>query len=419
MGMNGEKSTVNAPATHKDFSATGLKIALTHFDLTTESGDPKHMLSIARGLKKLGYEVIVYCAEFKAGSCFPRLNSGLDIRVVSPQAPLGSLRGANGIAGKIFERIKRGSLYNDLVKRMLNKMDRDFDLIISENDPSYKIGFFYKKINPKTKIVWIMHNPPFFHSRKSSFIVDILSRVAALFEKSSAKYYGKAVDSILVFDEHAKQLAEEVGPPVKIVMLPIDVEYFYSSAKRNIVGGKKVGFLSLGALSPARRYEDTILAAAILRKKGYDARVVLICKDYWADRSYRAQFEKFIESSGIKQYIDARFSGSTEEELLRVMKASDIFVLPNDIKLWAIGAFEAMAVGSPLIVSRMTAVVEILHDGIDSLFVDPRRPDQIAEKAEALINDRTLYSRISAAGQKLVQEKLNVGSYIREMLSSV
>ena len=395
-----------------------MKIALTHFDLTTESGDPKHLLLIAQGLKKLGHTVVIYCAEFKAESCFPRLNKDLDIRVVPSPVPLASLRRARGILGKILERVRRIRFSNDLVRRMLNVINKDFDLIICENDRSYKIGFFYKKINKRVKIIWIMHNPPFFHFPKSSLLSNLLSRAVAMLEKISAKYYGTAVDSILVFDESAKRFADEVGPPVKIVRLPIDVDYFSSSVRRG-VSGKRIRFLSLGALSPARRYEDTIAAVAILRKKGYDARAALICKDYWNDRGYRENFEKFIEASRVKDYVDTRFSGSSEEELLHIMQESDLFVLPNNVKLWAIGAFEAMAVGLPLIVSRATSVVDILHDGVDAMFVDALHPDQIAEKAEVLARDSQLYAQISAAGQKLVREQLSAGGYVHDMLHSL
>ncbi len=395
-----------------------MKIALIHFDLTTESGDPKHMLSVARGLKNIGHSVVVYCAEFDAKKCFPRLNNDLDIRAIPPSTPLSSLRGSNGMIKKISNRIRQVFFYNNLIKRVFKKIDKDFDFIICENDQSYKLGFFYKKINQKTKIVWIMHNPPFFHSPKKNIITNSLSYLMSLFEKISAKFYGRFIDWILVFDENARKLAKKVGPPVKVVRLPVDLEYFYFPNRPGIAPQKNINLLSLGALSPARRYEDTISAAVILRAKGYDAHVTLICKDYWNDKNYRQEFEDFIDQSSIKQYIDARFNGTTEKELLEIMKASNIFILPNNIKLWAIGAFEAMAVGLPLIVSRETAVIEILHDGVDALFVDAFRPDQIAEKVEALVLDPLLYSKISEVGKKLVKEKLSIESYICEMLAT-
>jgi glycosyltransferase involved in cell wall biosynthesis len=396
-----------------------MNIAITHLDLTTESGDPKHLLSIAQGLKKLGHSVVIYCAEFKPESCFPRLNKGLDVRVVAPRTPLSSLRGAKGVMGKILERMRRFGFSGNFARRMSAAMEQDFDVVIFENDPTYKVGRLYKKVNSRAKMIWIMHNPPFFHSPKKNPIVDTLSKIAAWFEKKSAQRNGRVMDSISVFDEKAKRLADEVGSPVKLVHLPADVDYFYAPVKVRVADNKSVKLISLGALSPTRRFEDTIAAAAILREKGYDARVTLICKDYWADEGYRKEFESFISSSGIAQYVDARFAGSTEEELLAAVRVSDIFVLPNNVQVWAIGACEAMAAGLPLIISRATATAEVLHDAVDALFVDALHPEEIAEKIEMLMRDPKMYAHIAAAGQKLVKETLSVEGYVREMLASV
>ena len=76
-----------------------MKIAITHFNLTTESGDPRMVFLMAQELKKAGHTVVIYCAEFEAAKSFPRLNEGLDIRIVAPMAPLASLRGATGVLG--------------------------------------------------------------------------------------------------------------------------------------------------------------------------------------------------------------------------------------------------------------------------------------------------------------------------------
>ena len=393
-----------------------MKIALTHFNLTTESGDPKMMLSIAQGLKKLGHAVTIYCAEFDSGACFPRLNQGLDVRVVPPKQPLSSVRGATGIMGKILERIRQTKLYDDSAKRIESKLDSDLDFVLCENDYTYKAGAVYKKRNQWAKVIWIMNNPPFFHSKKRNFILDILSRVANLFEKWSAKKYAKYIDWIVVYDENFRRLAGSLGRPVKVLRNPVDVDYFFAPPKGGIRAGEKIQLLSLGALSPNRRFEDTISAVKILRDKGYNAGTVILCKDYWGNKQYRESFENFIKNSGVAGYIDARFQGASEEEYLEAIRTSDVFILPNNVKNWAVGAFEAMAAGLPLVVSRATAVSEILHDGKDALFVNILRPDEIAEKVELLAKDAGLYVRIASAGQELAIKEMSSNSFAKKIL---
>lgn len=393
-----------------------MKIALIHFNLTTESGDPKMVLSIAQGLKKLGHTIILYCAEFDSETCFPRLNRGLDVRVVPPAIPLASLRGATSIFGKVLERIKQTRIYNDLARKIAGKLDRDLDFIICENDYSYKIPSFYKTINPRAKAVWIMNNPPFFHSKKSNLVAELLSRCANIFEKVSAKRHARWIDWIVVYDENFKRLAETLGIPVNVLRNPVDIDYFFSPPKVGIRAGEKIQLLSLGALSPNRRFEDTISAVKILRDNGYNAGAVIICKDYWGNKQYRESFENFIKNSGVAGYIDARFRGATEEEYLEAIRTSDVFVLPNNVKNWAVGAFEAMAAGVPLVVSRATAVSEILHDGKDAFFVNVLRPDEIAEKVELLAKDAGLYVRIASAGQELAIKDMSLNNFTKKIL---
>ena len=392
-----------------------MKIALIHFNLTTESGDPKMVLSIAQNLQKLGHTIVVYTGEFDAEKCFPRLNRGLDIRVVEPEVPLATTRGATGIVGKIKERFRFVRVYNRLVERLVVAMDRDFDYIICENDYSYKIGVHYKKIKPEAKVVWIMNNPPFFHSRKANPLAELLSRTVSVFEKKSAQKYGSGIDWIIVYDAISERLAKAVGRPVKIIPNPIDVDYFFAAPKKGLAE-KKVQLLGVGALSPQRRFEDIIGAVALLREKGYDARSVIICKDFWGNRSYREAFEGFIKSSGVAQYSDVRFGGATEDEYLAAFRTSDVFVLPNDIKIWGVGAFEGMAAGLPLIVSRVTAVADALRDGENALFVDAHRPDLIAAAVEQLAADPALYERIAAAGQTFVTQGMSLRYFIKEIL---
>lgn len=396
-----------------------MKIILTHLNLTTESGDPKMILSIAQSLKKKGHEVVVFCSEFNPRSCFPRFNQGLDVRIVAPKKPLSSVLGAVGLVGKILERVRKISLHNNAAKRIANqiKLEKDIDFIICENDYTYKSGAIYKKKNPKAKVVWIMNNPPFFHSKKKNIFFSILSRVINLFEWFSAKIASSKIDWIVVYDENFHHLVKSLGTPVKILRNPVDVGYFLKTPKEP-QPKIKIQLLSLGALSPNRRFEDTISAASILRSKGYKASVVIICKDYWGDKLYRKNFENFIKSLDAENYVKALFEGASEDEYLKLIHSSDVFVLPNNVKNWAVGAFEAMAAGLPLIVSRATAVADVLIDGENALFVDSLQPEQIAQKIEILINKPALYKKIALQGQEFVKEEMGLDKFINEILIS-
>lgn len=396
-----------------------MKIALIHLNLATESGDPRMVFLMAQEFRKAGHTVVIYCAEFDAQASFPRLNHGLDVRVIAPAAPLSSVRGAIGIAAKLKERVKQIRLSNDWVKRVEGVIEKDFDYLVCENDYSYKLGRFYKKIRPEVQVVWIMNNPPFFHSRKDTLPAELFSRGIAFFEKMSARRYASGIDRIIVYSEELKKIAGAVGRPVRIIYNPVDLDRFFAHVKQGIGAGKPIRLLGVGALSPQRRFEDILSAGAILRKRGYDARVTLICKDYWGNGRYRNEFESFAKTLGAGDFADIHFEGANEEDYLAAMRNNDIFVLPNNIRIWGVGAFEAMAAGLPLIVSRVTAVAEILLDGVNALLVDALQPEQIADQVEKLAKDPKFYFAVASAGQKLVTTEMAPENFAREILKSI
>lgn len=391
-----------------------MKIALIHLNLSTESGDPRMFFSIVQGLRRLGHEVIVYTAEFDRDNCFPNLNRDLDIRVVPPRSPLEPAIGTvHGLIGRIVERIRRNRVRTDAARRIGAVLPNDLDILVCQNDQSYYLGRTYRRRNPRARIVWIMNNPPFYSAPKTSFLVKIASIMISLWEKAKVRYYLQGIDVVVVHDKERKKMIGALGVSAALLPIPVDFEAFYQPVKvRQLL--KSVTLLSVGALSPPRKFEDTIRAGMFLRRKGYDARVIVVCKDFWNDRGYRETLLRITEEASMTPYVDFKFEGVSEEGLRLVYRASDVFVFPQHINIWGMSAFEAMAAGLPLIVSRATSVVEVLRDGHNAFFVDPGQPEEIAAKVELLVGDPRLYDRIAREGQSFVKNNLSWDKYVRD-----
>lgn len=391
-----------------------MKLAFLHLYLATASGDPRMILSIAKEFKSQGHEVKVYCSEFNP-LFLTDLHRDLNIKVVPPRASLRLALGASSFFGKIAERIRRTKLYTDAAYRIADKLDKDFDFIFCENDYTYKAGARYKKFNSRAKVVWIMNNPPFYHSPKNNFLVNIISQCAAVYEAVVAKKFVKLIDWVVVYDKKNKADAEILGFKTKLIGNPLDFDYFYAPVKK-LTPGQPIKILAVGALSPLRRFEDVVAAIAILRKKDFNVRAIIVCKDYWSDKKYRESFTSFIENSGVREYIDVRFDGVEEEEIMQMLQESQVSVVTNIAKVWIATACEAMAAGLPLILTKTTSLADVLSDGENALFVDPQHPEQIAEKMEMLIRDPGLYTNIALAGQRYVKENLSFSKFTQEII---
>ncbi|MGB9680494.1 MAG: glycosyltransferase family 4 protein, partial [Thermoanaerobacteraceae bacterium] len=75
-------------------------------------------------------------------------------------------------------------------------------------------------------------------------------------------------------------------------------------------------------------------------------------------------------------------------EMLYLYNNADIFVYPSIYEGFGIPPLEAMACGSPVVVSNVTSLPEVVGDA--ALLVDPFNVDDIANKIYKVISDRNL-----------------------------
>jgi glycosyltransferase involved in cell wall biosynthesis len=101
-----------------------------------------------------------------------------------------------------------------------------------------------------------------------------------------------------------------------------------------------------------------------------------------------------------------RFVGwHTQEELPRLLRAADVFVFPT-IAQEALGrtAVEAMAVGRPVVASRIGGLPKTVAEGSTGLLCEPGDPADLAQKIEILLNDPLLRERMGLAGRRRFEE---------------
>lgn len=391
---------------------------MVHLNLAHPGGDPRMFFSIADSLRKVGHEVVVYTAE-NDPKFFPELQKGFEINVIPPPEPFSPILGGGGILKKVVNRWKRTRLQEEAVRRIQKKIRTDFDVLICQNDYSYSLGVWYKAQNPRAKTIWIMNNVPYYRSPKAGLVFNFLSWAASLIEWRRARKYIDGIDLVVVHDEERKKLAERLGVPVELLRIPIDFVGFYSPVRVVPEGAKKVVILGVGSLSPARKFEDIISAGAVLRERGYDVQVILICKDFWHDVAYKSFLLKKTEELGMKGAVEFWFNGATEEELRGAQKRANVFVFPTHINIWNMSSFEAMAAGLPLVLSRASSVTEVLRDGKDALFFEPGRPQDAADKIEDLISKPAFYENIASAGQEFVEKNLTWEGYARNFVEQL
>ena len=108
---------------------------------------------------------------------------------------------------------------------------------------------------------------------------------------------------------------------------------------------------------------------------------------------------EFIENLGLSRNVT--FSGFVaDEEAIRLLKSSKIFVLPSEAEGFGLVVVEAMAAGLPCVLSNLPALKENFRS--TAVFVEP---DDVAGWAEAILNllgDTNKCADLSKKGERLV-----------------
>lgn len=90
-----------------------------------------------------------------------------------------------------------------------------------------------------------------------------------------------------------------------------------------------------------------------------------------------------------------------EEDLPIIYAMSKLFIFPSIYEGFGIPPLEAMASGSPVLTSNATALPEVVGDA--GILVNPLDTDEIAEKINVLLTDKSLREGLIAKGIKRVR----------------
>jgi glycosyltransferase involved in cell wall biosynthesis len=396
------------------------KIAIVCFNLGWQTGGPRLIFSLAQEWKKMGHTVVLYTPEFN-GEYFKDSWQGLDIRVVSPPRPFLWEYASSSLWFRIKQKFDQARLYREVSKKIAESMDDDFDMI-NVHDFAYRVAPYYRKKSSKGLMVWTMNDVPFMHLPKKNPLYDILSRAYNRYLDLITRRVAKHIDKGVVLFQKNKAWMDARGIDGHVLWCGVDFNHFFAPAKSFEAPQKSFLLLGVGAFNRYRCYDDIVLAASLLRKEGYDARVLLICKDLWNAQEDKAELLRITKDAQMEPYVDFRFEGIKDDEFRAVYEKSHIFVLtthlppPHDGFSWGLAVLEAMAAGLPAIITNRNNIKEALRDNETALFVDPRSPEQVAQKVKLLMDSPETFYRIAKSGQEFVKNNMTWEEYAKGYL---
>jgi glycosyltransferase involved in cell wall biosynthesis len=177
--------------------------------------------------------------------------------------------------------------------------------------------------------------------------------------------------------------------------------------------------LSVGDLQPRKNQIGLIGAFARLTRMypQFQHKLVLAGKDTW----YANRVRKAARDSGVADRI--HFAGFvSDEDLLPLYNACDVFAFPSFYEGFGLPALEAMACGRAVVCSKTTALPEVVDSA--AILFDPHREDEIARAIADLLLHGELRARMERLGlmraaqfswQKTAQRTLDVFCSVARM----
>lgn len=259
--------------------------------------------------------------------------------------------------------------------------------------------------------------PPFVHGKKVVTIHDMVykafpetmnSKTRILLNLAMNKSMKRA-DAVVTDSEFSRSEIIKYFPQyrdkVEVVPCGVDCDMFKPIQDRSIIEKVKANhnikgkyFLYLGTLEPRKNLTRLVKAYEILSRRKEDCPLLVLAGGKgWL---YDEIFEE-VNKSGLgdkvifTQYIPG-------EEICPLMNGAEAFVFPSLYEGFGMPPLEAMACGTPVIVSGSASLPEVVGDC--GLIVDAYSEESIADAMEKIADNEELRKQLSEKGISRARE---------------
>jgi glycosyltransferase involved in cell wall biosynthesis len=126
----------------------------------------------------------------------------------------------------------------------------------------------------------------------------------------------------------------------------------------------------------------------------------------------RALLEEMSRKLGVADRV--RFLGFVKE-MPELYQSLDLLLLTSHFEGTPLTVLEAMAMGVPVVASRVDGVEEVLEDSRDGILVAPGRRDLFIEGICRVLQDRHLWQRLSRAAQEKARQCYSAEAMVRQV----
>lgn len=211
--------------------------------------------------------------------------------------------------------------------------------------------------------------------------------------------------------------------PHRIVHCGIDLKGFPYSLP--VTGGEHIKIFGVGRMVAKKGFRYLVQALSFLDRTGVKYRAEIA-----GDGPLQEELEIMARSLNLKGELVFLGAISQAEIKSRINQAG-VFVLPSvpsedgDVDGIPVALMEAMALGCPVISTRVSGIPELVQHEETGLLVEPRDAEGLAESLVRVHRDQELAEYLAQRGRKMVEEQFNIEksaeqleSFFRELSAS-
>jgi glycosyltransferase involved in cell wall biosynthesis len=206
---------------------------------------------------------------------------------------------------------------------------------------------------------------------------------------TTIRYALRTADHVVCNSEATRRSAERWVSRARCTTIHHGVadDFFRRDDTERAIAGNGPYIAAFGVPKAYKNVTCLVRAFGLLARERPDLRLVLLGGDGGARGA--------IETLGLADRVSV-CGAVSDAELRAIVRHAKIFVVPSLVEGFGLPALEAMALGTPVIVSETPALQEVVGDA--GLLFDPTQPSSLAAAIARLLDDEGLRNVMSARG---------------------
>lgn len=352
---------------------------LFYTDTPFTGGAEKHIHLLAKNLVRDGYHVRVVCSKSEKldSWCKEMKNDGIGII-------------------RLNVSHKHDPRHYFQLQKILKKEGADLLHLHLWNPGACRYAFWAGAKNG-AHIVTTEHDPFPLKGLKKNF---------------KKKTLNKTVHTITVSEANYRQMLNwypELKSSMSVIHNGIDLEVFekelmhFTTQENQKIRGQIFGaelydkvILTIAALHPRKGLKFLLKAMREIIEQKNSTKLVII-----GEGPEKKDLMKLAEKLKIAKNV--KFLGH-QENIPKILKSSDLFVLPSVKEAFGLVLLEAMAAQVPIVATNVGGIPEIVEDKKDGLLVEPRDAEALAKAILTLLNNKALREKMAFLGHHKVKQ---------------